>query len=227
MEHDGSATMAPGGFSAWSAGVAELCGLVEALAPTAAALGAPDPTATAWHGALFGKLRPQVSRPPLLVVAVCGGTNTGKSLIANTLVGAEISRSLPEAARTRHPVASLPGGLAGRIDLAELFPGFTSVAWADEDDALAATDDDRLVWREDPTGGQPERLVLLDTPDIDGTLRENWQRAELVRNAADVIVAVLTQQKYNDAVVRDFFTAAAQAGKTVLVVFNIDRKSVV
>ena len=31
------------------------------------------------------------------------------------------------------------------------------------------------------------RLVLLDTPDIDGTLRENWHRAELVRNAADVI----------------------------------------
>ena len=221
VQHDGSATAAPGGFTAWSAGVAELCGLVESLAPTAAALGAPDPAATAWHGALFGKLKPQVSRTPLLVVAVCGGTNTGKSLIANTLVGAELSRSLPEAARTRHPVASLPRGLAARIDLAELFPGFTPVAWTDEDDALAATDDDRLVWREDPTGGQPERLVLLDTPDIDGTLRENWQRAELVRNAADVIVAVLTQQKYNDAVVRDFFTAAARAGKTVLVVFNM------
>ena len=221
MEHDGAATTAPGGFAAWSAGVAELCGLVAALAPTAAALGAPDPAAATWHGALFGKLKPQVSRTPLLVVAVCGGTNTGKSLITNTLVGAEISRSLPEAARTRHPVASLPRGLAGRIDLAELFPGFTPVAWADEDDALAVTDDDRLVWREDPTGEQPARLVLLDTPDIDGTLRENWQRAELVRNAADVIVAVLTQQKYNDAVVRDFFTAAARAGKTVLVVFNM------
>jgi hypothetical protein len=221
VEHDGSATAAPGGFAAWSAGVAELCGLVAALAPTAAALGAPDPAAAAWHGALFGKLKPQVSRTPLLVVAVCGGTNTGKSLITNTLVGAEISRSLPEAARTRHPVASLPRGLAGRIDLAELFPGFTPVAWVDEDDALAVTADDRLVWREDPTGEQPERLVLLDTPDIDGTLRENWQRAELVRNAADVIVAVLTQQKYNDAVVRDFFTAAARAGKTVLVVFNM------
>ena len=221
VEHDRSATAAPGEFMAWSARVSELCHLVETLAPTAAALGAPDPAAAPWHGPLFGKLRPQVSRSPLLVVAVCGGTNTGKSLIANTLVGAEISRSLPEAARTRHPVASLPRGLAGRIELAELFPGFTPVAWADEDDALAATDEDRLVWREEPTGSQPERLVLLDTPDIDGTLRDNWQRAELVRNAADVVVAVLTQQKYNDAVVRDFFTAAAGAGKAVLVVFNM------
>jgi hypothetical protein len=63
--------------------------------------------------------------------------------------------------------------------------------------------------------------VVLDTPDIDGTLRENWHRAEIVRNAADVVVAVLTQQKYNDAAVRDFFSAAVAAGKTVIVVFNM------
>jgi len=214
-------TAGPGGFASWSAGVAELCRLVEDLAATAPALGATDPVGTPWHGALFGKLRPQVSREPLLVVAVCGGTNTGKSLIANTLVGAEISRSLPEAARTRHPVASLPRGVAGRVPVAELFPGFVPVPWTGEDDALAAVDENRLVWREDATGRQPDRLVLLDTPDIDGTLRENWQRAELVRDAADVLVAVLTQQKYNDAAVRDFFAAAARARKTVLVVFNM------
>jgi hypothetical protein len=78
-----------------------------------------------------------------------------------------------------------------------------------------------LVWREDESGRQPQRLVVLDTPDIDGTLRENWHRAELVRNAADVLIAVLTQQKYNDAAVREFFSAAAAAGKTVIVVFNM------
>ncbi|MFM8290956.1 MAG: GTPase [Planctomycetia bacterium] len=221
MADDRAGIAGSGGFAAWSAGVVELCQLVEALAPTAASLGVVDPSGSPWHGALFGKLRPQVSRGPLLVVAVCGGTNTGKSLIANTLVGAEISRSLPEAARTRHPVASLPRGLAGRLAVAELFPGFVPVPWTGEDDALAEGDDNRLVWREDPTGGQPDRLVLLDTPDIDGTLRENWQRAELVRHAADVLVAVLTQQKYNDATVRDFFAAAARARKTVLVVFNM------
>jgi len=133
---------------------------------------------------------------------------------------------VPEAARTRHPVASLPRGLVGRIDLAALFPGFAPAAWTSEEDAIglgpdAGGNDDRLVWREDVGGRQPPRLVLLDTPDIDGTLRENWHRAELVRNAADVIVAVLTQQKYNDAAVRNFFAAAAAADKTVFVVFNM------
>jgi len=194
---------------------------VEALEPLGRALGAPDPARSDWHGALFGKLKPQIDREPLLVAAVCGGTNTGKSLIANALVGSEISRSVPEAARTRHPVASLPGGLAARIDLAELFPGFTPTPWSGEDDALDPTAVNTLVWREDAGGGQPARLVLLDTPDIDGTLRDNWQRAELVRNACDVIVAVLTQQKYNDAAVRDFFAAAAAAKKTIIVVFNM------
>jgi len=208
-------------FAAWAGDVAEVCTLVERLEPVAVQLGLPDAAGSDWHGALFGKLRPQVDREPVLVAAICGGTNTGKSLLTNTLVGAEISRSLPEAARTVHPVASLPRGLAGRIDLQAVFPGFEPVAWTSEADALDTARADLLVWREDASGAQPQRLIVLDTPDIDGTLRENWRRAELVRNAADVLVAVLTQQKYNDAAVREFFAAAAAAGKTVIVVFNM------
>ena len=208
-------------FAAWTGRIADVCACVAALEPLATDLGLPAAAASEWHGALFGKLRSQLDRGALVVAAVCGGTNTGKSLIANSLVGSVMSRSLPEAARTRHPVASLPRGAAATADLAALFPGFTAVRWTSDEDALDTSADDRLVWREDTTGGQPARLVIVDTPDIDGTLRDNWQRAELVRNAADVIVAVLTQQKYNDAAVRDFFTAAARADKTVLVVFNM------
>ena len=208
-------------FASWAGSVAELCAAVDRLTPVAASLGVTDASAAAWHGALYGKLRPQVSREPLLVAAICGGTNTGKSLITNSLVGSDISRSTPEAARTLHPVASLARGVAARTDLAALFPGFRPVAWRSDADAVDAESADVLVWREDSGGEQPERLVVLDTPDIDGTLRENWHRAELVRNAADVIIAVLTQQKYNDAAVRDFFAAAAVAGKTVIVVFNM------
>ncbi|NDC64045.1 MAG: hypothetical protein EBZ59_08715, partial [Planctomycetia bacterium] len=201
-------------FAAWSENVGRLCGLIDSLLPLGLSLGVPDPRESEWHGQLFGKLGPQVSREPVLVAAVCGGTNTGKSLITNALVGAEISRSVPEAARTLHPVASLPRGLPGRVSAADLFPGFLTVPWASERDALdpaAGVAEHRLVWREDPSGRQPQRLVLIDTPDIDGPLRENWHRAELVRNACDVLVAVLTQQKYNDAAVRDFFSAAAAA----------------
>lgn len=208
-------------FGAWAGRVAELCDTVSRLEPLAAELGMSPASEADWHGALFGKLRPQVAREPVLVVAICGGTNTGKSLLTNTLVGTEISRSLPEAARTIHPVASVPQGLAARGGLTGLFPGFETITWTSEEDALDAGRENVLIWRDDPTGRQSARLIILDTPDIDGTLRANWRRAELVRDTADVLVAVLTQQKYNDAAVRDFFRAAAAADKAVIVVFNM------
>jgi len=199
------------------------CGrLVRRLQPFAESLGVEPADGTAWWAALFTKLLPQLEVEPLLVVAICGGTNTGKSLLTNTLAGAELSRSIPEAARTRHPVACLPAGLAGRIDLAAFFPGFVPVPWRTEDDPLADDPRNLLVWRERRTGETTRRqIILLDTPDIDGTLRENVSRAELIRDTSDVIVAVLTEQKYNDAVVRDFFRAAAASGKPLLVVVNM------
>lgn len=208
-------------FGRWGGDVAILCQCVEGLTGLARRLGADDPAGSEWHDALFGKLRPQVCGEPTIVAAVCGGTNTGKSLVATALVGRPISRSVPEAARTLHPVASLPRGLPSRIDPGSLFPGFVLVPWRSASDALEHADEHRLIWMEDDTGEQPSRLVLLDTPDIDGTLRENWRRAELVRTTCDIVVAVLTQQKYNDSAVREFFSAAATAGKSVVVVFNM------
>jgi len=215
-----------GSHAAWAGIVVPLAAEVERLIPLAATLGVADPAASAWHGQLFGKLVPQLARPPVLVVAVGGGTNTGKSLVVNSIAGAAVSRSTPEAARTRHPLASLPAGMAATDDIGGLFPGFVPRRWESDADPITASRlpgeaEDILVWKEDTTGRQPAGVVLLDTPDIDGTLRDNWHRAELVRNAADVIVAVLTQQKYNDAAVRDFFRPAATAGKTLIVVFNM------
>jgi hypothetical protein len=115
----------------------------------------------------------------------------------------------------------VPQGFLEGHELAHVFPDFDVRAWTSENDALAEGPDNRLFVRTDPAGTQPARLLLLDTPDVDGTLRENWRRAELVRHSADVLVCILTQQKYNDAAVREFFAAAAAVDKTVLVIFNM------
>jgi hypothetical protein len=48
----------------------------------------------------------------------------------------------------------------------------------------------------------------------------NWQRADAVRRSADVLIAVLTQQKYNDAAVKEFFRRGAREGRSALVIFN-------
>ena len=67
----------------------------------------------------------------------------------------------------------------------------------------------------------PPRLLLLDAPDVDSDVTVNWERARAIRQAADVLVAVLTQQKYNDAAVKQFFRAAVEADKPILVIFNL------
>lgn len=212
---------APLDYRRWTRQVSDLAAAARALEPLAAELGVASPKASDWHGALFQKLLPQVEQPPFLIVAVAGGTNTGKSVVFNHLAGGSVSRSHPNATQTRHPVCIVPRGFAARDALDAVFPEFELRTWQSENDPLSEGDDHLLFMRDDPLGQQPERLLLMDTPDVDGTLKANWHRADLVRHAADVLVCILTQQKYNDAAIREFFRAAAQAEKTVLVVFNM------
>ena len=208
-------------YSTWSGQIVKLAEKVSHLEAKATPLGVPSPGSTTWHANLFQKLLPQVTEAPYLVVAVTGGTNIGKSTMFNHLVGFPASRVHPDATQTRHPVCLLPGGFSQRHDLERVFPAFELHAWLSEDDAVAEGPSNRLIHREDPTGVQPANLVLLDTPDVDGAIPVNWDRARLISHAADVLIAVLTQQKFNDAAVRRFFREAAEADKTILVVFNM------
>ncbi len=208
-------------YATWSGQIVKLAQAVSRLEAEATPLGVPSPGSTAWHANLFQKLLPQVTGGPYLIVAVAGGTNIGKSTMFNHLVGFPASRVHPDATQTRHPVCLLPRTFSQRHELARVFPGFELGSWTSEDDAVAEGPSNRLIHREDTSGVQPPNLVLLDTPDVDGAIPVNWDRARLISRAADVLIAVLTQQKFNDAAVRRFFREAAEADKTILVVFNM------
>ena len=188
------------------------------MEPQAAAAGVRPPTGQEWFELLRNKLLAQLDLPPLLVVAIVGGTNIGKSVIFNHLAGEVASASSPLAAGTKHPVCLAPPELADPALLGRLFEPFTLQAWQSPQDPLADTPENRLFWRIGPT--MPSRLLLLDAPDVDSDVTVNWQRARAIRQAADVLVAVLTQQKYNDAAVKQFFRAAVEAEKPIVVVFN-------
>lgn len=205
-------------YTAFSQQVRRLGRALEALEPIAAGLGVASPAGAEWHELLIHKLLPQVDCEPLLVAATVGGTNIGKSVIFNHLAGEEASGVSPLAAGTKHPVCLTPPGFTDRDELQRLFEGFDLAPWRSSDDPLSDTPANHLYWREG--ANVPPRLLLLDTPDIDSDVEVNWQRADAVRHASDVLIAVLTQQKYNDAAVKQFFRKAVEADKPIVVVFN-------
>lgn len=189
-----------------------------ALDPLVAATGTPTPEGQEWFDLLRNKLLAELDLPPLLVVAIVGGTNIGKSAIFNHLAGEVASAACPLAAGTKHPVCFVPKELADPALLGRLFEPFKLCDWRSADDPLGESPENRLFWRVGPA--MPPRLLLLDAPDVDSDAEVNWRRARAIRQTADVLVAVLTQQKYNDAAVKRFFRAAVEADKPIIVVFN-------
>ncbi|MDZ4686447.1 MAG: GTPase [Planctomycetaceae bacterium] len=206
-------------LSEYAALVSRLATSLTALERAAVVLQTPPLAGREWYDLLVRKLVPQLGEEAFLVVAVTGGTNVGKSIVFNHLAGFAASEATPRAAGTKHPVCLMPEGFVEKHDVAALFPSFQLEPWFEQGQALRETADHLLFWR--TSGTVPANLLLLDTPDIDSDAVVNWQRADAVRQAADVLIAVLTQQKYNDAAVKQFFRKAAAEEKAVVVVFNL------
>jgi len=205
-------------FRAWAAQVRRLDAALAALEPVAVTLGVASPRKSGWFELLRFKLLPQLEAEPLLVVGIVGGTNIGKSVLFNHLAGETASGVSPLAAGTKHPVCLVPPGMDDWEALVRLFEGFELASWQSADDPLRESPDNLLFWR--AGANVPPRLLLIDAPDVDSDAKVNWQRARAIRQSADVLVAVLTQQKYNDAAVKQFFREAVEADKPIVVIFN-------
>ena len=205
-------------FRAWTDQVRKLDRALAAVQPLAERVGVEPPDSEEWFQLLRLKLLPQLDMEPLLVVGIVGGTNIGKSVLFNHLAGEVASAVSPLAAGTKHPVCLVPLGMDDADVLARLFDGFHLQAWSSAEDPLQESPENRLFWRVGKN--VPPRLLLLDAPDIDSDVTVNWRRARAIRQVADVLVAVLTQQKYNDAAIKQFFREAVQADKPIVVIFN-------
>lgn len=172
-----------------------------------------------WMALLRHKLIPRLTGPECLVVTVAGGTNSGKSTVFNLLLGGDRSPVRSTAAATCHPVLAAPPDIAKLCLDGQMFPELT---------ALALEDPESIVGRDAPedalfvieTDTLPEGIALLDTPDVDSIDTVNWTIAENVRAAGDVVIAVLTGEKYKDDRVVGFFREARSSGRIVLPVMN-------
>jgi hypothetical protein len=148
-------------------------------------------------------LRVRLDAP--LVVALLGGTGTGKSTLVNALVGAEVSPAGRQRPTTRRPT------LVCRCDLTPERLGISH-------DSVHVVHHDLPVLRD---------WVLIDCPDPDTTEETDAPGTNLARLRellphCDVLLVATTQQKYRSARVADELAAAAVGARLVFVQTHAD-----
>ncbi|WP_375768421.1 50S ribosome-binding GTPase [Archangium gephyra] len=157
---------------------------------------------------------------PLLLVAIAGPNNVGKSTLFNALVGTSLSPARPEGGLTKqclaaaHPdtwTGSLKDFLTRRYDIVPVASGEAAPV-----DQAGPAGRLYLALAE----AVPRGLVVMDTPDFDSVYRDNRERAEALLVTVDVLVFVVSRQTYQNAALVDFLRAAVGHGRPYLLVYN-------
>lgn len=149
-------------------------------------------------------VRARLSYPDdLVLVALAGGTGSGKSSILNAVADEEVSDVGGVRPTTTTPLAISEAGTARRMT------GYM----------------DELGIRIRPTDGIPEWLVLIDLPDTDSVEVDHRFQVESLIPVVDVVVWVTDPEKYKDAVLHNRFLQplAPYARQLLFVVNQSDR----
>ena len=172
-----------------------------------------------WLKLLKHKLLPHLAGEGCLVVAVAGGTNTGKSTVFNLLLGADVSPVRDTAAATCRPVLVGNALRAGQCLEGKLLPEFQPLEFDVAEAVISGEAPPNAIFVAQ-NDSLPDHLVLLDIPDVDSIEKQHWDVAENIQAAGDVVIAVLTGEKYKDERVVAFFRRARAAGRVVLPLMN-------
>ncbi|HET9037364.1 MAG TPA: GTPase, partial [Myxococcaceae bacterium] len=203
--------------------------LVETLRGVAAATDRLPDAAGPETRALARRVRTRISRDllprlssdaPLLLVAVAGPNNVGKSTLFNTLVRANLSPARAEGGLTQQCLAAATSetasgagreALSARYEVVLLPPGARAPV-------TEPGPPGRLFLTSTPT--LPRGLVLVDTPDFDSVVRENRLRSEALLLTVDVVVFVVSRHTYQNAALVDVVRDAVGRGRPWVVVYN-------
>ncbi len=157
---------------------------------------------------------------PLLLVAIAGPNNVGKSTLFNALVSAPLSPARPEGGLTKqclaaaHPetwTGALRDFLTRRYDVVLVPPGESAPV-----DQPGPAGQLYLTLAE----AVPRGLLVMDTPDFDSVYRDNRERTEALLVTVDVLVFVVSRQTYQNAALVDFLRAAVGRGRPYLLIYN-------
>lgn len=126
---------------------------------------------------LVRQMRIRLAYPDdVLVVALAGGTGSGKSSVFNALVGEEAVDVGGVRPTTSHPAAAVPRSLGSSLD------GYLELLGVEERHPVDI-----------------EGLSLLDLPDTDSVELEHRYRVDSLLPAVDLVVWVIDPEKYHDA----------------------------
>ena len=154
-----------------------------------------------------------------LHVAIVGPTQAGKSSVINWLAGKTLAEASPLAGFTVHPQ-----GFALTTDNAELdgldafFHGYQRVAR----DALDHRQLDVYSLEPAPSNsGTLRNTVLWDTPDFDSVQSGEYRNGVLrIAALADVVILVVSKDKYADLSVWEFMRLLGSLAQPTLIILN-------
>jgi GTP-binding protein EngB required for normal cell division len=171
-------------------------------------------------GLVRNAVGPYLDKQPAipLHVAVVGGAGSGKSTVANFLVGAAAAEANPQAGFTRHPVAYV---LATANVTWPSQMGFLGPLRKLAEPAPSNLDEDvyqiRRIEPESERGLLTE-YVVWDCPDMTTWAATGYvPRLLEVCALADMIVFVASDERYNDEVPTQFLELLLRAGKPVVI----------
>jgi hypothetical protein len=148
---------------------------------------------------LDARLLPLLDPELPLMVAICGGANSGKSTLFNSLLRVRLSPVRGDAGSTRRVLAAGHPDLFARASLiGSLFAPFGTLPET-FDDPAALLDTGPPVYAAHPK--VPQSLVLMDTPDFDTGSEDRYINRDIaaeVLEACNVLIYIVTNATYNN-----------------------------
>jgi hypothetical protein len=158
-----------------------------------------------WRRTVDRKLMPRLHKDFPLVAAVCGGGSTGKSTLFNSLAGTAVSPTGGRAGLNRRVLIGISETQSRRGDLmGHLGQTFGGEPLPLQDPADLLTPGVPLVCA---CTDLPDKVLLLDTPDIDtgaGGVYTNRDLAQQSLEVADLFIYIFTNATYNNRDNTDF-----------------------
>ncbi|MGO9832455.1 MAG: GTPase [Myxococcaceae bacterium] len=202
-----------------SAALADAAAALDTLLPSLDAETAPVARLLAER--LRRDLLPRLSaEAPLLLAAIAGPNNVGKSTLFNALAAERLSPAHPEGGLTKQCLAVAHPNTASGVGLQALAQRYTvlDVPAGSQPPVDVPGPVGRLYLAQRQQ--LPAGLVLLDTPDLDSVVAANRERTEALLVTVDVLVFVVSRHTYQNAALVAFLREAVAHGRPWLVLYN-------